>query len=631
MGVQNSHDEDLFLVLFSKMLDDVFNTASRVEQSVPYIGLFSSRDVTAQKWRDMHYVQNRYQAEGLAFFTIALPSLGKWLDEMLNSGENVHPPKGFVPFTVDRGYVYPRFLQAIWHPLVTLMPLALSMGHATDDFALLVRQTRTLLYCFYKLELEPTESQREKAEQAFIANDEECRISWEAPSIMTWLLVEEARAVMHEILEGFNPRDIKPRHGPGAVSTGEKDEQKWHFSHLYPKLHQAYPYYDYMYGLRQGYESNYLRGLESSYRSLYRDDNPTSKVVFVPKDSRGPRTICAEPLEIQYIQQGLGRKLVRHLENRYPTRGQINFKDQTVNGRLALLSSKDRSAATLDLKDASDLVSLELVRAVCPDEIFRYLDATRSVSARLPSGRTIELKKFAPMGSALCFPVESLLFYAICVAARRLAGVEPRLAYRQVFVYGDDLIVPTTDAFLVINALEACGLRVNRTKCCYLSAFRESCGVDAWLGHVITPQRIKKMPARRPSEGNALAAWCSYTGHFWEEQKMHFTGEYCLEIVSNVMGFVPITSRQESYLSVVSPLLAMDASSYPRTRWNAKIQSLQCKLLCVRGKGRALDLDPHLRLYRNLVVGVGDLDPSQVVVRDATQTRQRWCNIPVTP
>lgn len=376
--------------------------------------------------------------------------------------------------------------------------------------------------------------------------------------------------------------------------------------------------------------ANYLLADVLSYRRMVRDEEPCSKVVFVPKDSRGPRTICCEPLEIQYIQQGIARRLVSHIELRSTAKGQVNFTDQTINQRLALLSSKNQQWATIDLKDASDLVSIELVKCLVPPEIWRVLDACRSTHARLPSGRKIKLEKFAPMGSALCFPIESLVFYSICVAALVLNRVPLQMALRSVYVYGDDIIVPTEHVQVVIDSLTLVGLAVNLDKSCYRSYFRESCGCDAWLGHDVTPQRIKKVPARRPCDGNALAAWAAYAGQFWDIQ-MYETGEYCRELISNVIGFIPVTDREEKYLSIVSPKRVSTLEEYGNLRWNAELQLFQARMLCVTNRKRKTRMDSWERLLNNLLVASIELDPSEVVERESTLTRYRWVNIYVNP
>jgi hypothetical protein len=92
------------------------------------------------------------------------------------------------------------------------------------------------------------------------------------------------------------------------------------------------------------------------------------------------------------------------------------------------------------------------------------------------------------MGNATTFPVQSLVFWAICVASLQRQGFHQPGA---VFVFGDDIIIPSECAERVIDDLETFGLLCNRSKSFYKGAFRESCGVDAFNGIDVTPVRWK--------------------------------------------------------------------------------------------------------------------------------------------
>jgi len=623
-GVQNSHDET-YLVLFSRMLDDIYQTIQEVSQKYPFFPDCSQRDLLRMKERDYEYVVKRTRKEGLQFLTISLPKLGKWVDQGLQSGGNWPiAPKGFHPYS--EGGQYPRLFGPIWRGMIFAIIHATNTDNLDDLFTRLIRQLRTLLFCFYKLETPFTDEQKSVAVKSYISNDAGCGIIW---SGYTSSIIEGATRVVKWAMKGVNLTDITPKHGPGAVSTGERYEGKWVFSHYYHKLHRVYPYYEYMYGVRENGHANHLLALVKRYRSMDRNKIPTNKLVLVPKDSRGPRTICAEPLEFQFIQQGLARNIVHFLETISPCKGQINFTSQEVNRALALSSSADCKFATLDLKDASDLVSLELVRLLFPKGIFARLDATRSDCTLLPNGEVIALKKFAPMGSALCFPIESMVFYAVCCAALLSKGVPFNVAVRSVFVYGDDIIVTNEHWPDVVMALEEVGLAVNIEKCCVGPIFRESCGMDALCGVPVTPVRVKKVPCRRPSEGTQAMAWLEYSKHF-HGAHMPQASAFCREVVIGVYGFVPYVSRPEPYLSVCIPELETPLKEYPKLRWCKGLQLHQAKLFCVSPKKRKTTLDGHDRLLRSLVDPVHGL-PDEVVERDTTQTRMRWCNIYVEP
>lgn len=267
----------------------------------------------------------------------------------------------------------------------------------------------------------------------------------------------------------------------------------------------------------------------------------TAKVVLVPKDSRGPRLISCEPLNYQWIQQGLGRKLMSYLESHPYTRGHVNFVDQTINQRLALQASADRNWVTLDMKEASDRVSLHLVRTLFDGlPILEALEATRTPETKLPDGRLVRMNKFAPMGSALCFPIESFVFYALCVGVLQAYGCYPcRDARSRVFVYGDDLVVRREDYAMIMQHLPAVGLLFNSGKCCTEGFFRESCGVDAYLGFNVTPVKIRTVWSlkckRTPDE---LSSYIAYANVF-DDRSYYATSEFIRDVVTRRYGKIP--------------------------------------------------------------------------------------------
>jgi hypothetical protein len=172
-----------------------------------------------------------------------------------------------------------------------------------------------------------------------------------------------------------------------------------------------------------------------------------------------------------FIQKGLQRKLYEFTEKGHsPARGYINFTNQEVNQRLAYEGSIHGDFATIDLKDASDLVPWDLVKMLTPPDWYAALAATRTDFVQI-QGRDHPVKKYAPMGSALCFPIEAFVFWSIAKT------VSP-----WVYVYGDDIICPTNRVHDVITALESYGLIVNRSKSLYTGHFRESCGGDYYKG-----------------------------------------------------------------------------------------------------------------------------------------------------
>lgn len=192
-----------------------------------------------------------------------------------------------------------------------------------------------------------------------------------------------------------------------------------------------------------------------------------------------------------YFQQGLRRKLQDYLETHAPFKGYINFTSQDVMRRLALASSVTQEWATMDLKDASDRVLADLVNSLFPPRLASALMILRNPEVSLPGGKSSRqdaatphlLRKYAGMGSALCFPVEALVFYALLKGN----GIEA-------YVYGDDIIIRKEMLSLAKSILTDSGLMVNERKTFAVGKFRESCGCDAYDGRDITPVRLRTVP-----------------------------------------------------------------------------------------------------------------------------------------
>jgi len=563
--------------------------------------------------KDVETMKSRTISEGMSFLTKSLPKLGKALDDGLNV-QRFTPVSGF---RTQKGWSTPAFLQAYFNRVFGRDGLLLEEPDVDA-----IKHLRQVLFFAYKLEL-PYSAETEKSVlDSFVATEEELK---ELVIDADDNDVNLAARITAGIFSGFNPKDILPRHGPGAVATGERLEQKWEFSRLYDQIHQYYPYYDY-YIVGRG---NELIDRREWYRRLDRLQAGQAKVVLVPKDSRGPRLISAEPLEYQWIQQGLGRKFVQLFEGENPlTKGQVNFTRQDINQQLATSSSTDRRFATLDLKDASDRVSLQLVRRIfglCP-EIVRALEAARTTETVLPDGRVVHLEKYAPMGSALCFPVEAYCFWVLMVSAMVNTTRMPlRMVCKRIFVYGDDLIVPTDWAPRCIQVLEKVGLRVNLTKSCIHGFFRESCGTDAFKGVNITPIRLKKLWSGRPGDGTAMTSYASLANSLLERG---YTGtcELMRDLVEGTYGLLPYgtpTSGFPCRLVHERSIAERFNLKRVRTRWNSRYQRLEFMVKFASPRRIDSALDGWPRLLRDVTHGAGQ-EPSQVVVPRSTVIKRGW-------
>jgi hypothetical protein len=108
--------------------------------------------------------------------------------------------------------------------------------------------------------------------------------------------------------------------------------------------------------------------------------------------------------------------------------------------------------------------------------------------------KTIVLEKFSAMGNGYTFELETAIFLAICNAVYVTRGYTPHVS-KNVFVFGDDIIVETELAADVIAALRFFGFKPNEKKTFLSGPFRESCGGDYFEGVDVRPYFQKELPS----------------------------------------------------------------------------------------------------------------------------------------
>jgi len=315
---------------------------------------------------------------------------------------------------------------------------------------------------------------------------------------------------------------IVPKHGPGTTAEGITGNSKYNQREWTRRLEEVFPMLEHLLPSASYYQQ--LDGIDL----LEPGQERPVRVVTVPKTLKSPRVIAIEPLCMQYAQQGVLESLVGHLEGRdNPFKWLIGFTDQSPNRRMAYEGSYFCELATLDLSEASDRVSNQLVRELVEPwpYVARALDATRSRKAEV-FGKTYRLAKFASMGSALCFPIEAMVFATIIFCGieeelnRQLTRKDVQSFQRRVRVYGDDIIVPVKHAVRVVEKLEAFGLRVNTSKSFWTGKFRESCGREYYDGHDVSIVRVRSMLPSRPEDAHELISTVSlrnqmYYAGYW--------------------------------------------------------------------------------------------------------------------
>jgi hypothetical protein len=314
--------------------------------------------------------------------------------------------------------------------------------------------------------------------------------------------VSDLNTIVKTILPLPDMTYFYPKHGPGTVAGGagksvDKKHRNFGLDAMTERMLKALvnPIDD---------AEGYLTDFQSPKKIVTK-----AEVLFVPKDMFKTRSICREPIQKQFLQQGLLVCFINAIQKGYLGRF-VNINDQTRNQRLAYDGSVHLCLDTIDLSAASDSVGWDLVKRVFPVSWVRLFAATRSSEVTY-KGQTIKIRKFAPMGSAVCFPTQCVIFTSIVILAYlrykhgRLSGFSSgdiislleeltNNPYERKLldfaVYGDDILCDTRVTEDVLQILEGLRFEVNREKSFMASALvRESCGKYYHSGNDITPHR----------------------------------------------------------------------------------------------------------------------------------------------
>lgn len=226
----------------------------------------------------------------------------------------------------------------------------------------------------------------------------------------------------------------------------------------------------------------------------------------VPKNALTKRSCAKEPSLNGFYQLGASAPLRRRLKNR----GIDLERSQDVHKRLARAGSLTGSLATIDLRNASDTNSTSLMRLCWPRKWLNLLASLRSPTT-LVGDKLYVLSKFSSMGNGFTFEVETVVFLAICMAT-----CSELIPGKNLWVYGDDIILPADCAELCAESLQLCGFTINTSKSFWEGPFRESCGGEFFLGDDVTPLRVRSVPSS-PREWitlhNQCLAWEKRTGN----------------------------------------------------------------------------------------------------------------------
>jgi len=240
-----------------------------------------------------------------------------------------------------------------------------------------------------------------------------------------------------------------------------------------------------------------------------------NKLSFVNKNVTTARCISTEPTINMWFQLGVGRILSKRLQS---FSGICLSNQQDVNRALALRGSASGDFATIDLESASDSLSLGMMREMLPKSIFQWLTLLRSPIVQLPDNKRVELNMMSTMGNGFTFPLQTLIFNAVVATVYSFLGIRLKgygpAAGRNFGVFGDDIIVETRAARLVLHVLKLIGCVPNSAKSYVDGPFRESCGGDYFNGYYCRGVYCKKLLSVQDYYVtiNGLNHWSAQTG-----------------------------------------------------------------------------------------------------------------------
>lgn len=520
--------------------------------------------------RDLETIKHRVKNEGFSFLSVALPVLCDALDKGLSDGRFTCPSH----FKRVKNGALPRLFQGLLCDVFDI-----TSGVLKDDASIeSIKCLREILRLFKKTRI--TSSREDflhaKAIESFLETDRRL-VDQFFDNRLSYCLTQVCNVILPDLESRFGESNNRYRHGPGAVRDGVKGNSKW--TRLFDIVQDDSSSF-----LPNELDFFYHTSCEKRDLTPLGDSEPfggIAKLITVPKTSVALRTITIEPLWNQFLQQGLNTTLRDSIEQCSILRNSLALSNQEPNQRLALEGSRTGEWTTIDLSSASDLLSLKLVSLV-----FGRFTAFHKAMIECRSNIvecekfTLQILKFAGMGNALTFPVQSVCFAAICIAAvadamnplKKASYRDIKRASESVRVFGDDIVVRTEHYQSVRFWIESFGLKVNDSKTFSNGYFRESCGTDAFRGYDVTPIYLRSDPDSDEMSSD-LSSLIATSNQLWIKC-LYTTSNALKEIIESRIKFrLPLTSSKSGLLGWSDRFDTTEAHC-----WDPVLQTL-----CIRG------------------------------------------------
>jgi len=486
---------------------------------------------------DVKYVERRVEHEGLSFLAITLADYGKAIQKWLDQGLVVPSSCPGFKKSPGRSIGLPEFLRGFLARVFD--PCSGALMDEPDIEAIYALRQLTLVFSKIALPEDTRKGVPLQGSNRLVVSPERERLAMSdfihceqdvkaSDSVLDPSYMEDFRR-MSEMLFGELfakvDRDIYwgrmfPKHGPGAVADKLSSNAKWNQQTWPVRLQRIFPAGEFL-----SPNQRFVSDMEGGLNILEPGSEIPVRVITVPKTLKTPRIIAIEPTAMQYAQQAILRSLLDALKEDGFLRRVIGIDDQDPNRVLARRGSLRGDLATLDLSEASDRVSNQHVLAMMSNYpyLLEGVQASRSRKADVPGHGVIRLAKFASMGSALCFPIEAMVFLTVI-----FLGIERELSAplsrdtlikrfrKQVRVFGDDLIVPKDYVLSVVDELETFGFRVNISKSYWTGRFRESCGREYYDGQDVSIVKVRQvLPTRRQDASGVISAVAFRNQAYW--------------------------------------------------------------------------------------------------------------------
>jgi len=640
-----------FLDLLSGVLKDAVSLDPRLSKGI-------QRDITRLATLSVEH--------GDALFTVLLPDLGKAFLAMLDRG---FLARTGLPLTrsINTRTTIPRLFAGLW---LKVFDINGCLRHDADpNFVLLLRQifeagkkyetscspkaVYQTVKGFYDVEsgLVPpspfwdldwytsTHSEHRTLSDVYCDSGILERPNWvDQKRSMLDLCQRVADRVVSDTFGGswperaiFNPSDWTFRHGPGATSESKRGGMyKYTFRAWNPRLDSVWQYDEF--GVPNSSVLADPTAIESSVQLI----ELHSRLIAVPKTMKGPRLIAAEPSSNQWCQQNVLDYICGHLRRPGTSLGKsIDFRRQDLSGASALSASESRSHATIDLKDASDRLSCWHVEAMFRGNI-SLLNAMAACRTRYiynaldrKHPKIHKLRKFATMGSALTFPIQSIVFCVIaltaCCKARGLDERHWASFCSEVRVFGDDIIIPEWAYETMLELLEHLRFKVNESKSFANGYFRESCGVDGFRGYDVTPVKVKTF-AESDRPGSVISA--VDTANLLHKKGLWYTAEALRSSVDKLISrLVPVVQTGSGLWGDES--FVGQKLDHLKRRWNNDLQRTEMRVFQPKAVcRRSSRFESHANLLQYFTEDPSSSDISDwasgyVDVADAGRSR-RW-------